>query len=85
MGPRNLLRRLLHGQLNNVRFHNSTGWWKICGFEVDRIVGSHHIYLHRDAPVSLNLQDLRGNAKPYRIRQFLQLVDRYDLLPEELR
>ncbi len=27
----------------------------------------------------LNLQDVGGEAKPYQIRQFLRLVERYDL------
>ena len=27
----------------------------------------------------LNLQDVRGQAKPYQIRQFLRLVERYAL------
>jgi hypothetical protein len=85
MRPRKLLQRLLDGQLNNVRFHDLDRLVQICGFERDRTVGSHHIYLHRHVPVSLNLQDLRGHAKPYQIRQFLRLVDRYDLIPEELR
>lgn len=27
----------------------------------------------------VNLQDVRGKAKPYQIRQFLRLVERYNL------
>jgi hypothetical protein len=31
----------------------------------------------------LNLQEVRGQAKPYQIRQFLRLVERYALSLEE--
>jgi hypothetical protein len=30
-----------------------------------------------------NLQELGGQAKPYQIRQFLKLVEKYDLRLEE--
>jgi hypothetical protein len=34
-------------------------------------------------PELLNLQELGGQAKPYQIRQFLKLVEKYDLRLEE--
>jgi hypothetical protein len=30
-------------------------------------------------PEQVNLQEVRGEAKPYQIRQFLRLVERYNL------
>ena len=39
--------------------------------------GSHHIFVHPEVPEPLNLQDIRGQAKPYQIRQLLRLVERY--------
>ena len=30
-------------------------------------------------PALLNVQEVRGEAKPYQIRQFLRLVERYAL------
>ncbi len=53
-------------------------------FELDRVTGSHHIYAHPDLAVNLNLQDVGGDAKPYQVRQFLRLLERYDLIPEDL-
>jgi hypothetical protein len=35
--------------------------------------------VHAAIPEQLNLQDVSGEAKPYQIRQFLRLVERYDL------
>lgn len=49
------------------------------GFELMRISGSHHILSHPGIPDLVNLQQVRGEAKPYQIRQFLRLVERYNL------
>lgn len=46
---------------------------------MDRIRGSHHIYEHRAAPRPLNIQNCRGEAKPYQIRQFLRDVEQFQL------
>lgn len=45
---------------------------------------SHHIYLHRRAPAILNLQEVGGEVKPYQVRRLLDLLGRYDLVPEGL-
>jgi len=34
-------------------------------------------------PEILNLQEVRGEAKPYQIRQLLRLIERYNLCVEE--
>jgi len=41
--------------------------------------GSHHIYRHPQVNEKLNLQPVGGEAKPYQIRQFLVLVEKYHL------
>ncbi len=53
------------------------------GFTIRRTSGSHHIFARDGIPELLNLQDVRGQAKPYQIRQFLRLVERYSLVLEE--
>jgi len=53
------------------------------GFVQARVGGSHHIFSHPDLTEMLNLQDVGGEAKPYQIRQFLRLVERYDLKLED--
>ena len=55
------------------------------GFELRRTGGSHHIFVHADVPELLNLQEFRGQAKPYQVRQFLRLVERYALKMEDER
>jgi hypothetical protein len=44
-----------------------------------RTRGSHHIFVHEVVPELVNLQSVRGMAKPYQIRQLLGLVERYNL------
>jgi len=46
---------------------------------LDRINGSHHIYYHKDFLELLNLQNVKGKAKPYQVKQLLQLIEKYNL------
>ncbi len=83
MSKRKLLKKILAGQ-HNVRFSDMVTLVVAFGFHLSRVSGSHHIFSHPDVPELVNLQDVSGRAKPYQIRQFLKLVERYDLkLPEE--
>jgi hypothetical protein len=76
---RRLLKRLSEGALHNVRFRDFVDLAEAFGFRLARASGSHHIFTHPDAPGLLNLQEVDGEAKPYQIRQFLRLVERYNL------
>ena len=49
---------------------------------LDRVNGSHHIFTHPQIPELANLQDVHGQAKPYQVRQILQLVEQYNLTLE---
>ena len=53
------------------------------GFVLVRVTGSHFLFEHVAVPGYLNLQELDGEAKPYQIRQFLKLVERYNLSMKE--
>ncbi|MCP9469925.1 MAG: type II toxin-antitoxin system HicA family toxin [Nitrospira sp.] len=53
------------------------------GFELKRVSGSHHIFVHPAIAELVNLQEVGGEAKPYQIRQFLRLVERYNLRLED--
>jgi len=78
-----LLRRLSEGALSNVRFADLRDLVEGFGFRLSRLSGSHHIFTHPDVPELINLQDVRGEAKPYQIRQLLRLVERYNLALED--
>ncbi len=52
------------------------------GFELRRTSRSPHVFAHPVVSELLNLQEVHGQAKPYQIRQFLRLVERYALSRE---
>ena len=81
--PRRLLLRLLQGNLKNVAFADMVRLVEAFGFHETRVAGSHHIFSHPHVPELANLQDVRGEAKPYQIRQVLRLVERYNLTLED--
>jgi predicted RNA binding protein YcfA (HicA-like mRNA interferase family) len=79
-----LYQRLLNNQ-KNIRFSQLITLIEAFGFELDRIKGSHHTYKHRAVSEAfLQLQpDRNGEAKPYQIKQFLSLVEEYNLTISE--
>jgi predicted RNA binding protein YcfA (HicA-like mRNA interferase family) len=53
------------------------------GFELDRINGSHHIFKHAGVKELVNIQNVEGKVKPYQIKQFLSIVESYNLKMEK--
>lgn len=82
MKKRKLLQKIIAGK-SNVRFQEMCSLVEAFGFRLDRISGSHHIYVHPQVPELVNLQNVKGKAKPYQIRQFLSIVEKYNLQLEE--
>lgn len=83
MNRKRLLRKLSQGALQNVKFAEACDLVEAFGFRRARTRGSHHIFTRAGVPELINLQDVRGEAKPYQLRQFLRLVERYNLSLEE--
>jgi predicted RNA binding protein YcfA (HicA-like mRNA interferase family) len=83
MNRRRLLRKLASGSLRNVAFTDLRNLIEGFGFRLDRVTGSHHIFVHPNIPELVNLQEVKGEAKPYQIRQFLRLAERHNLRLEE--
>jgi predicted RNA binding protein YcfA (HicA-like mRNA interferase family) len=79
MDERKLLDRLARGAVANVAFDDLRVLAEALGFELRRVSGSHHVFTHQDIREIINLQSIRGQAKPYQIRQLMRLVERYDL------
>jgi len=79
VNPKRLLARLAAGHLRNVSFRDFSTLLVAFGFRLARTEGSHHIYQHEGVTEQLNVQEVSGEAKAYQIRQFLRLVERYDL------
>jgi len=82
MKKQKLLEKLLRGS-KNVRFDELVAVVEAFGFHLSRVNGSHHIFTHPQIPELVNLQNQRGKAKPYQVRQFLTLVEQYNLQLEE--
>jgi predicted RNA binding protein YcfA (HicA-like mRNA interferase family) len=78
VNPRKLLEKAL-ASAANLRFEEACTLARAFGFRLSRVSGSHHIFVHSSVRELLNLQDVGGKAKPYQIRQLLQLVERYNL------
>ena len=69
----------MRGDLANARYSDVSRLLDALGFRLVRISGSHHIYGHPKIPEVINLQDVRGEVKPYQIRQMLRLIEWYNL------
>jgi predicted RNA binding protein YcfA (HicA-like mRNA interferase family) len=76
--PRKSLEKILGGS-RNVRFEDFVALIEAFDFQLARVNGSHHIFTHPEVEELVNVQKVRGKAKPYQVRQFLQLVEEYDL------
>lgn len=63
----------------DIRFADMVALVEAFGFHLARVKGSHHILVHPGISEFVNLQDVGGRAKPYQIRQFLSLVECYNL------
>ena len=82
MKKRKLLQRALNSP-KNFRFDDLVTLVEAFGFRLSRTGGSHHVFVHPGISEMLNLQEVKGKAKPYQIGQFLRLVERYNLNLEE--
>jgi len=83
MNRRRLFKRLTAGDVHNVRFTDFMNLVEAFGFELQRTEGSHHMFWHPGILEMLNVQAEKGQAKPYQIRHFVRLVERYNLRLEE--
>ena len=78
MNKRKLFRKVLSGS-GNVRFGDLLALVEAFGFRLVRTSGSHHIFERAGIPELVNLQNVKGKAKPYQVRQVLELVELYNL------
>jgi len=76
------LQKILSGS-RNVRFGDMVVLVKAFGFRLSRTKGSHHVFSHPGIPELINLQEVHGQTKPYQIKQFLNLIERYNLKLED--
>jgi predicted RNA binding protein YcfA (HicA-like mRNA interferase family) len=78
MDNRKLLKKAIESP-NNFRFDDFVKLVEAFGFSHHRTTGGHRIFAHPQVRELVNLQNVHGKAKPYQIRQFLKLIERYNL------
>jgi predicted RNA binding protein YcfA (HicA-like mRNA interferase family) len=78
MNPRKILGKALSSPAN-LRFEEACTLARAFGFHLSRRRGSHHVFTHPGIPQLVNLQDVKGKAKAYQVRQLLQIVERCNL------
>lgn len=66
----------------NVRFEKLCKIVEAFGFKFRGGKGSHRIYVRKDIKEMLNFQNVYGKAKPYQVRQFIKIIEKYNLLKE---
>jgi predicted RNA binding protein YcfA (HicA-like mRNA interferase family) len=63
----------------NLRFAELCRLAEAFGYTLDRINGSHHLFVHPKATRPLNFQEVGGKAKPYQVKQFLRDIEEFNL------
>ena len=67
----------------NVRFNKLCKGAEAFGFKFKGGKGSHRIYVREGVKEFLNFQNVGGKAKPYQVKQFIKIIEKYGLLEEE--
>ncbi len=77
MKPRKLLEKALSSPAN-LPFDEACNLARAFGFHLSRVSGSQHIFARHGVRELVNPQEVGGKARPYRVRQLLQLAERYN-------
>jgi len=78
LNKKKFLKRIINNK-QNVSFNDFVQLLNAFGFRLDRIKGSHHIFIHADIRELINIQNVKGEVKPYQINQFLTLIEKHNL------
>lgn len=63
---------MIEGRLR--RFSDLERLLRALGFVLDRIAGSHHIYVHSETGSIISLQPKGREVKPYQLRQARDMI-----------
>jgi predicted RNA binding protein YcfA (HicA-like mRNA interferase family) len=60
----------------NIKFQDLISWLADNGFSLDRVSGSHHIFIHLVIETPINIQKKKdGTAKAYQVKQAIKIID----------
>jgi hypothetical protein len=79
MDREGIYRKLKEGPAN-ARFEEVCKAAEIFGFKFRGGKGSHRIFTRAGVKELLNFQNVKGMAKPYQVRQFIRIIEKYNLL-----
>ena len=82
MNKKKLLMQVYNNN-KNVKFKDFIILVEAFGFFSTRSEGSHLIYKNNEINEWINLQNKNGEAKPYQIKHFLSLIEKYNMEMEE--
>jgi predicted RNA binding protein YcfA (HicA-like mRNA interferase family) len=61
---------------NNIKYSDFVNWLESNGFILDRVSGSHHIFVHSHIETPINVQKKKdGTAKGYQVKQAIKVID----------
>ncbi|MCG7849175.1 MAG: type II toxin-antitoxin system HicA family toxin [ANME-2 cluster archaeon] len=67
----------------NIRFEKLCKTAEELGFIFRGGKGSHRIYIRAGINEMLNFQNVGGKAKPYQVKQFIKIIEKYNLMEED--
>ena len=60
----------------NIKFQDLVSWLEDNGFSLDRVSGSHHVFVHPVIETPINIQKKKdGTAKAYQVKQAIKIID----------
>lgn len=78
MGKSELLEEL-KANPKKIRFTRVCQIAEAFGFQTRKGTGSHRVYYRDGIREILNFQDEGGRAKAYQVRQFIKVIEKYNL------
>jgi len=63
----------------NVNFKDFIILVESFGFVLARTKGSHHIFKNENINEIINIQNVKGEMKPYQVKQFISIIEKYNL------
>jgi len=82
MNKRKLFASISNSQ-KNVKYKDFVLLIEAFGFRCERTRGSHNMYTHDSIMRTLNIQNDKGEGKSYQIKDFLKIVEEYELEMED--
>ncbi|MCL2087868.1 MAG: type II toxin-antitoxin system HicA family toxin [Oscillospiraceae bacterium] len=82
MNKRKFLEKICNNN-KNVNFYDLVAIIEAFGFFQIRTKGSHHIFARDGVYDLVNIQNEKGEVKPYQVTQFLKIIEKFNLELED--